>query len=479
MAKRILVFSDGTGQAGGRRPDERRSNVYKLYRATRCGPDTEINANEQIAFYDAGLGSEPPEGALFATRAYRWLHNLASQATGLGITTNIIDCYAWLIRVYEPGDKIYLFGFSRGAYTIRCLAAALGHCGIPTHMPDGSPLKRDVATSTKIAKEAVVKVYQHVSSPKDTAYVEQRKQLAARFRDRYGSNSNGESNAVPFFVGVFDTVASLGSPALSVALAGAVTLALAALSFAQSFILFPFWPTFAGLALTSAAVAGVGYLITHVKFADGLPGSWWSRWHLASPKMKFYDQHLDTRVWYARHAMSIDENRADFPRVAWGGRGNHGPERPDEYPDWLQQVWFAGNHSDIGGSYPENESRLSDIALGWMVHAAENLPDANSTTGNGITVDRRYLRLNPDPLGQQHDEREPGFFWGLRKWTLGLREIEKCAILHSSVLTRFDAPDGVQHFYDRRPYRPENLCEHEKVSKFYSNGNLVEGKITT
>jgi hypothetical protein len=93
---------DGTGQAGGTRPDENRSNIYKLYRATRCGPDTDIDPREQLAFYDAGLGSQPPGGALFVTRAYRWLHNVASQATGLGITTNIIDCYAAIIRMWEP-----------------------------------------------------------------------------------------------------------------------------------------------------------------------------------------------------------------------------------------------------------------------------------------------------------------------------------------------------------------------------------------
>jgi uncharacterized protein (DUF2235 family) len=105
MSKNILVFSDGTGQAGGLTPDENRSNIYKMFRATRCGPDTNISAGEQIAFYDAGLGSQPPHGAFFVTRAWRWLHNVASQATGLGITTNIIDCYAWIVRVYEPGDR--------------------------------------------------------------------------------------------------------------------------------------------------------------------------------------------------------------------------------------------------------------------------------------------------------------------------------------------------------------------------------------
>ena len=71
--------------------------------------------------------------------------------------------------------------------------------------------------------------------------------------------------------------------------------------------------------------------------------------------MQFYDKHLDNAVWYARHAMSIDENRADFARVPWGSTQNKGSVRPDSYPDRPDQIWFAGVHSDIGGSYSENE----------------------------------------------------------------------------------------------------------------------------
>jgi uncharacterized protein (DUF2235 family) len=469
MPKNILIFSDGTGQAGGLRPDENRSNIYKLYRATRCGPDTAIDPKEQLAFYDAGLGSRPPGGALFVTRAYRWLHNVASQATGLGITTNIIDCYAAIIRMWEPGDRIFLFGFSRGAYTVRCLAAVLGQCGVPTTMADGSPLRRDVGTTTRIAREAVKKVYQHVSSPKDTDYLSQREALAKRFRQRYGSDTGGASNAVPFFMGVFDTVASLGSYALSAALVGGAAVVIATLSYLQSLFLFPFLPTVLWTAAGAAVAAGIGYIATHLKYAVGLPGySFWQTLHLASPKMKFYDLHLNNAVWYARHALAIDENRADFARVPWGGSQNKGPQRPDEYPDWLQQVWFAGNHSDIGGSYPENEARLSDIALGWMVHAAKNLPDGKTSDGFGIKVDDRYMTLHPDPLGPQHDEREPGYLRGRFKWTEGLRQVQDEAILHSSVLARFAAPDGVQHFYRRADYRPPNLSAHTKVKQYYA-----------
>lgn len=96
MPKSILIFSDGTGQVGGLTPDQNISNIYKLYRATRCGPENNIDPSQQLTFYDPGLGSQPNSGILFVTRTYRWLHDVVSQATGLVITTNIIDCYAAL-----------------------------------------------------------------------------------------------------------------------------------------------------------------------------------------------------------------------------------------------------------------------------------------------------------------------------------------------------------------------------------------------
>ncbi len=57
MGKNILIFSDGTGQVGGYAFDEDRTNIYKLYRATRIGPDSPIEPSDQLAFYDPGLGS--------------------------------------------------------------------------------------------------------------------------------------------------------------------------------------------------------------------------------------------------------------------------------------------------------------------------------------------------------------------------------------------------------------------------------------
>lgn len=470
MARNIIIFSDGTGQAGGLTPDENVSNIYKLYRATRCGPQSSVDPRQQLTFYDPGLGSQPDEGIFAAQRVYRWLHNLVSQATGLGITMNIIDCYAAILQMWQPGDRIFLFGFSRGAYTVRCLGAVLALCGVPTTMADGrTPLYRDAGSTRKIAKEAVRNVYQHVSSPKDKAYLEQRKALALQFRQKYGSDADGAPNVNPFFIGVFDTVAALGSYLLSAALLIALAVIIAVGSYVQSLFLFSFWAAFGWLAGITVLIAVVWYLITHIQYAGGLPDySFWQTLHLTAPKLKFYDLHLDNAVWYARHAMSIDENRADFARVRWGSTHNSGPPRPDSYPDWLDQIWFAGVHSDVGGSYAENEARLSDVTLDWMIRAAENLPDDKSANGNGIKVDRSFLQLTPDACGPQHDAREPGYLWSWIKLKKGLRKIDHNAILHKTVYERF-AAEKVQHYYELKPYRPENLFDHDDLKKYYSS----------
>ena len=78
MGKNILIFADGTGLAGGLLPDEMRSNIYKLYRATRCGPDSTIHPSKQLAFYDPGLGSQTDGGRIKFGWAW-WLRNLVAQ----------------------------------------------------------------------------------------------------------------------------------------------------------------------------------------------------------------------------------------------------------------------------------------------------------------------------------------------------------------------------------------------------------------
>jgi len=117
MGKNILIFSDGTGQAGGVTLDERRTNIYKFYRATRVAPDSSVDPSGQVAYCDAGLGSRPPSGGLIKS-AIRIAHNFLSQATGFGLTTNIIDCYEMIICLWRSTLNIQLSTNSPADYPI-------------------------------------------------------------------------------------------------------------------------------------------------------------------------------------------------------------------------------------------------------------------------------------------------------------------------------------------------------------------------
>jgi uncharacterized protein (DUF2235 family) len=463
MARNIVIFSDGTGQRGGVSMDERRSNIYKLYRATRCGPDTAVDPAEQLTFYDPGLGTLPPNSDLgLIGTLWRNFYNLASQATGLGLTGNIIDCYAAIVQLWRPGDRIFLFGFSRGAYTVRCLGAVLCLCGVPTRGADGKLLRRNDRTVKGIAKEAVKKVYQHTASKqeKDAAtdrekeLLKQRRVLASEFRQRYGSADPADAakaNVYPYFVGVFDTVASLANP---FAVAGLTLLALLVLAIPSAIVAYfsaRFWPTFwiwfTGLSVASLIIGGIIHTLMRVRSEIGLEvNKNWRPFHFTEPRMKFYDLTLNPNVKFARHAISIDEARSSFQRVGWGGAGNHTTN--------FQQIWFSGSHSDIGGSYLENESRLSDISLKWMLDAA---------VVAGLKYDPTLLRLYPDPTGPQHDEAKGSIF---RFAGTKPRRVGHDFPLHPSVVERFKAAE-VLNYDTLMEYRPENLKEHDQVKEYY------------
>ena len=67
MKKNIVIYSDGTGQVGGLKPDQRLSNIYKMFRATRVSPINNIDPKHQVAFYDAGLGTEECPAPILCT----------------------------------------------------------------------------------------------------------------------------------------------------------------------------------------------------------------------------------------------------------------------------------------------------------------------------------------------------------------------------------------------------------------------------
>ncbi len=474
MAKNILVFSDGTGQAGGIRPEQRLSNIYKLYRATRVDPTNDIDPGEQVAFYDAGLGTDEDVGSSWF-KFVRSVRKILGSATGRGISHNIADCYSFIIDHWEPGDRIWLFGFSRGAYTARCVANVLSLCGVPTQDDAGQPLKRFGHRSRQIADEAVTRVYEHGAGHPLADFEGERDELARRFRIKYGSDVDGFPNADPYFIGVFDTVAALGTKGWRRAglwtVIGLILFAIcAAIGFLATLVSNLQWLRTTLALFAGAAIAfGVSMRLKARRSISDYPTKGETHSHLISWKAENYDRRLSHRVRYARHAIAIDETRADFDRVRWG-RHSVVREKESETDEPLIQFWFAGNHSDIGGSYPETESRLSDIALNWMIEQA-----ASPDIPHHLNIDRRSLRLFPSAAGMQHCEVD-GFtnahprLSRLFNWKIKIRKDVLGAPLHPSVLERFALP-SVSQCGRFEPYRPSALREDERVSHYYDQGD--------
>lgn len=387
MPKNILIFADGTGNEGGLLPDESRTNVYKLFRATRTGPDSIIDPAEQIAFYVQGIGTPVSGHTTFAARA----RYAAQQMFGFGFTSRVIECYLAVISSWQPGDRIYLFGFSRGAYTARCVAHVLELFGIPTKQPGADSLSFEPGSLRKVAKRAVRILYRYgMPTPDDQV----RQTRVNQFRADYGSLVGPEIGALPYFIGVWDSVAAIG-------------------------------------------------------------------WRRFFPKLA-YDVHYPRDVAFGRHAMAIDEYRKTFSRVKWGGSGTIRTSGKEAVLEPFEQVWFAGNHADIGGSYPENESRLSDISLGWMVDfVTTKLPEDTR-----LSVDDRYLRLYPSSDGMMHDECMVGIGGTPAHWYPGDRDVPPEAQLHHTVIERLKK-DRVRNFTSYGPYRPAPLRNHNVAKSFF------------
>jgi hypothetical protein len=393
MAKNILIFADGTANEGGLLPDESRTNVYKLYRATRVGPDSIIDPSKQLAFYISGIGTPTPGG-----RNTRWaqIKEIAQQMFGFGLTQKIIDCYVCVVSVWEPGDRIYLFGFSRGAYTARCVSHVLQICGIPTKEPGRDTLNFDPKSLRKVAKKGVGCLY-ILGMPIKWNWLSVSR--IVKFRKAYSPQMGSEVGALAYLVGIWDSVAAIG------------------------------WQRF---------------------FPD------WA-----------YDFHFSKEIRYARHLQSIDEGRKDFRRVEWGGSGSVLDAEQTREPKQFDQIWFAGNHADIGGNYPENESRLSDVTLKWMV---DFISQEIEELGRVMT-DPDLLRVSPAFDGMMHDECMVGVGGTALKWDRAVRDVPKTAQLHDTVYKRL-ALKSVRNYTSFGPYRPAALRDHEKAKAFYEAAQI-------
>ncbi len=300
MAKNIVICCDGTGNQFG----EQNSNVVKLYQ-------TLVSNASQIPYYHPGVGTMGTRNAL--TSIGKWWTRKIGLAFGYGISDNIADAYQFLMRAFEPGDQVYVFGFSRGAYTARALCGMLHVVGLLTEGNEGL-----IPYAIRMIKRKKI----------DFA-------VAGDFKKTFSRDCK------PHFVGVWDTVSSVG------------------------------WV----------------YNAVHFPFTRAT---------------KNPDFHI------VRHAVSIDERRAFFRENSFGAP--HDPQQD------ILEVWFAGVHSDVGGSYPESESQLSEIALRWMLDEAELAGLKVDPYRKADILGGKPPNVAPDPSTKNQHESLHGLWWIAELW---------------------------------------------------------------
>lgn len=329
--RQIIVCCDGTNNTltGGTHD----TNVLKLI--GQLAPER----HKQLVYYDPGVGSPdqlPPLG--FWNELVRRKERIAGLAQGKGVYENIAEAYAFLVEHYAPGDQVFIFGFSRGAFTARCVAGMVNLFGIIradskaliltlirvyfSTPSDGAKAgaRSWAALSARQAEKHRLKNQEvaeetgmasgTASEPAIDAYFARKKKRKSTQREvadqvrRDFASSHGKLASI-HFIGVWDTVESVGIPLLS-----------------RRTI------TRSG---TTRAKAGFRHI---------------------------------------RHALSMDERRLSFqPRLYWDE--DYTIEDPDPaQARSLRQRWFRGAHSDVGGGYDLHESGLSDGAFRWMLGEA-------------------------------------------------------------------------------------------------------------
>ena len=333
-------------------------------------------------------------------------------------------------------------------------------------------------------------------------FEDERDELARRFREKYGSDHpSGEqqrSNVAPYFVGVFDTVAALGATGLRrfliqlgvyalIALGG---LALGLVLGLLSSVMFDasFWRVL-GVTEVLSLLMGMAWLQLKQrrdvkKTIQDYPKPGESRSHMARWEGKNFNRLLSRFVTYARSANAIDETRADFDRVPWGPTVKGPQETAGIRPSSSTSLRAITPTS--AAVTPRSKSRLSDIALAWMLEEAVTVPsglkvgpvyingEKMADTGDRGTA----LYLYPAEDGVQHSEiagmRDtldsfPRLLSRLvrnKNYAEKIRTLPEDATAHPSVFRRLRLPN-VQHAGSFEPYRPAALRLIKAAAEFF------------
>jgi uncharacterized protein (DUF2235 family) len=246
--KRLAIFLDGTWN--------RLNNNTNVWRLKSLSAET----GDQRVYYSQGVGTRRGEAA-------------RGGMTGYGIDDEIIEAYTWLIQNFDEGDEIFIFGFSRGAYTARSLSGLICKCGV---LKLGAPLSiEQLYDRYRLYNATTIRSLLASGLPKD-AFLED------QWLVKYSRVTKIK------FVGVWDTVGSLGLPLGSI----------------------------------------------------------------EANKYRFLDTHLRLDNENAFHALALDEHRQDFQPTFWTKTVKAGETgAADRTVDKVEQRWFVGAHANVGGGY--------------------------------------------------------------------------------------------------------------------------------
>ena len=304
--KRIVICADGTwnkrDQVDKRSRKRRPTNVTKVARAILARSATGV---DQVVFYHDGVGTQGG------------IDKYTGGAFGRGIEENVRVLYRFILYNYLPGDELYFFGISRGAFTVRTLAGFMGRVGL---------LQKD----------------DDYWVPEIYGCYERNEREGSPEWDRIFRRIEARHPCPSIrFLGVWDTVGALGAPGL------------------------------------------LGHIFNRKKY-------------------RYHDVGLNGHIEHAYHALAIDERRKPFAPDLW--------RRPERWTGTLEQAWFAGVHSNVGGSLTPDG--LANEALHWIVGKAESLglefdsdflaryrPCFNSILHRSMTLAYRTMGQYVRPIG--------------------------------------------------------------------------------
>jgi hypothetical protein len=381
MPRRIILLSDGTGNSSA---SFWRTNVWRMF----CALD--LTKSDQVACYDDGVG----------TSSFKPLALLGG-AFGIGLRRNVISLYKFACRNFRaPGDEVYGFGFSRGAFTIRVVIGLIVDQGL---VPASNISESELDRLARQAYRNYHKLHFHTNWG---LIIKQIKKWLGNEEEVPTGPAAEHNIPVIRFVGVWDTVAAYGLP-------------------------------------VDEMTRGVNQWI----------------WPLELPS-----HTLHPSVQRACHALSLDDERTTFHPVLWDEKNEMKQTGTPRLTNGerISQVWFAGVHANVGGGYPDDS--LAQIPLYWMMQEAKACglvfkiadPDAMAETKEAQDKDGR-LYDSRGGLGSYYRYGPRRLSWlcnQLFSRTLDDSVSIATPKIHESVFKRIKnnahvyAPIGIPHEYE-------------------------------